>query len=252
MLITIITVVLNSAETITDTINSVLSQSYQNVEHIIIDGGSTDGTLEIIDSNRKHFAHVLSEPDTGIFDAMNKGISLSSGNVIGFLNSDDIFYNNNILDMVADTLGGTEYEACYGDLVYVEPRDLQTIVRYYSSKKFRPDRLAYGLMPAHPTLYLRRELLERLGGFKASYAIAGDFELVARIFGNEHIQYKYLSEIMVRMRTGGVSTRSWKSNVRLNNEILRACRENGISSNLFKIYSKYPWKLMELFSKNRK
>jgi glycosyltransferase involved in cell wall biosynthesis len=247
--ISIITVAYNSRATIADTIFSVANQTYHHKEHIIIDGGSTDGTFEKILKNRDKLAKFISEKDRGIYDAMNKGVDLADGDIIGFLNSDDIYADSRVLDKVAVGMERHNLDSVFGDLVYVAPRNTDRVVRHYSSKKFSPRQIAFGCMPAHPTLFFHKRVYEKYGRFKTDYEIAGDFEYVARVFGRGDINFEYIPEVMVKMRTGGTSTRSLRSNWILNKEILRACRENGIKTNIFMIALKYPMKIYGLFTK---
>jgi len=246
MKISIITVCYNAADSIMDTLNSVREQNYHHIEHIIIDGASTDNTLDIIDECCP--TRWISEPDEGIYDAMNKGLAMASGDVIGFLNADDIYAHNDVLAHVAATFDKEEIMACYADLVYVHD-DLEIAVRYYRSHRFAPNKLANGWMPAHPTLFLHRDVFAKYGGFKTSYKIAADFELCARLFGKYSVVAKYVPEVWVKMRMGGVSTQGLKSNVIISKEIVRACRENGIETNLFKVCLKYPRKILELITR---
>jgi len=245
MKISVITVCRNTALTLEETIESVQSQTYPNVEHIIIDGASEDGTVEIIQRHADVVSNWISEADSGIYDAMNKGIGLATGQIIGFLNADDVFADSGVLERIAGVMADHQLDGCYADVVYVKP-DMTSVIRRYRSDRFSPDRLAYGWMPAHPTLYLRRGVFERWGKFKTDYAIAADYELVARVFGRHHLKAKYIPEVWVKMRAGGVSTRSMRSNWIISREIVRACRENGIPTNLFKVCLKYPVKLMEM------
>jgi len=174
---------------------------------------------------------------------------LASGEIIGFLNSDDLYANKNVISDVVSILDNMNVDAVFGDLVYVSRKDLNYIVRYYQSKNFNPKSLYAGIMPAHPTLFLRKAVYEKYGYFKTDYRIAADFEFAVRIFKDDNLSYYYLPKIMVKMRTGGTSTKNLKSNWVLNLEVLRACRENGIKTNLFKIYSKYPKKILGLIKR---
>lgn len=246
MKISIITVCRDAVDTIEDTILSVSGQTFGNVEHIIVDGGSTDGTLEIINKHVSLITKWVSEPDNGIYDAMNKGIKMATGEVIGFLNADDIYARPDVLVRASEVMGKNGIQACYSDVVYVRD-DLHTVVRYYCSRRFSPDKLAYGWMPAHPTLFLNSKLFKRYGMFKTDYLIAADFELVARLFGAHKVQYSYLPGVAVKMRLGGVSTKNIKSNITLSKEIVRACRENGINTSFPRVLLKYPLKILERF-----
>ena len=251
MKVSIITVVLNNKETVKDAILSVGSQDYNDIEHIVIDGKSVDGTQSVIEKYRDRLAIFISEKDNGIYDAMNKGLKLASGEIIGFLNSDDLYTNKNVISGVVSIIEEMKVDAVFGDLVFVTSKDLNRIVRYYQSKNFRPKFLTKGIMPAHPTLFLRKTVYEKYGNFKTDYRIAADFEFAARIFKDYNISYYYIPKILVKMRIGGTSTKNLKSNWILNLEILRACRENGLKTNLLKIYSKYPEKILGLFKRER-
>jgi glycosyltransferase involved in cell wall biosynthesis len=250
MKVSIITVVKNNVATIEDAITSVASQSYPKIEHIMIDGASTDGTIDVIDKHIKELARVLSEPDRGIYDAMNKGLGLATGDIIGFLNADDFYADTAVVSEVVDIFLKHRVDAVFGDLVFVAPDNLGKTLRYYESKSFNSTMIARGWMPAHPTLFIRKPVYEHFGYFKVDYDIAADFEFVARIFGKETVPYYYFPKVMVKMRQGGVSTKSLKSTWILNKEILRACRENGIRTNVFKLLSKYPRKILGLINKS--
>lgn len=249
MNISIITVAFNAAPTLADTLQSVASQTHAEIEHIVIDGASTDGTRDVVASHGAHIARLVSEPDKGIYDAMNKGITLATGEIIGFLNADDIYSDDEVLERVDEIMTRNNLDALFGDAEFVNPARPAQPVRRYRSQRFRPERVAWGWMPAHPTLFLRRSVYERFGHFRTDFRIAGDFELVARIFHGGTLKYRHVPEVWVRMRTGGISTGGWRNTLLLNREVLRACRENGIPTNLVKILSKYPAKLWEFFCK---
>ncbi len=249
MKITIITVCFNSARTLGDTLESVATQRHLEIEHIVVDGASTDGTLEIIERNGKHVVRLISEPDHGIYDAMNKALRMATGEVVGFLNADDVYADNGVLARVSTIMTKDGLDALLGDAEFVRPDRPDHPVRRYRSERFRPERIAWGWMPAHPALFLRRRVYESYGLFRTDYRIAGDFEYCARIFHHNTLVYRSLPETLVRMRTGGISTSGWRNTVLLNKEVLRACRENGIDTNMLKIFSKYPAKLMEFLVK---
>ena len=249
MKVSIITVVYNNANFIKDAIESVLTQSYENIEYIVIDGASNDGTVEIIKRYGNKITHFLSEKDHGIYDAMNKGLKLASGDIIGILNSDDFYISNNVINMVVEVFLYNNVDSVFADLVYVNPDNLAKVVRYYDSSYFSPSKFSYGWMPAHPTFFVRRDIYEKYGFFKTDYKIAADYELLVRFLGKHRISYFYLQIPLVKMRIGGVSTTSLKNNFILNQEILRACSENGIYSNWLMVLSKYPKKILGLFKR---
>ncbi len=251
MKVSIITVVRNNAATVAGCIESVLGQTHPDIEYIIVDGGSTDGTVEIIRTYERKLSRFISEPDNGIYDAMNNGIGAASGDVIGILNSDDFYADPSVITTVASAFAAYNVQAVFGDLVYVKRDDTNKVVRYYSSAGFTPDRFAYGWMPAHPTFFVKRACYEQFGLFKTDYRIAADFELLARFLGKHHVSYRYIPRVMIKMRTGGLSTRSWRSNVILNREIVRACSENGIRTNAVMVYSKYLTKVFQLLQRPR-
>lgn len=246
MRISIITVCYNSAKTIADTIASVASQQYGNCEHIVIDGASSDGTTEIV-KNATSIAQYISEPDQGIYDAMNKGLDRASGDLICFLNADDTYASTDVLSKVAHEMQQHDLDALIGDVAFFRRDNPTRVVRRYHSNRFRPGRLAWGWMPAHPALFLRKEVVRQVGYFKTDYRIAGDFDFIVRAFHGQPLKYRHIPEVLVRMQIGGISTGGWRSTVRLNQEVLRACRENGLNTHVLKILSKYPMKLMEFF-----
>lgn len=242
MKISIITVCFNSAKTIEDTILSVISQTHKDIEYIIIDGGSTDKTLSIIEKYKKHISYFVSEPDDGLYDAMNKGIKFATGDAIGILNSDDVFFNELVIKKVDHGL--TMADSVYGDIAFYKSDNLNKIVRYYSSAYFSKNKLASGIMPAHPSLYIKRERLLEAGLYDKSYRIASDFDMAVRLFGKLGIESHYIPEILVKMRTGGISTSGLSSNILLNKEIILSCKRNGIKTSWTKVLSKYPRKLL--------
>ena len=253
MKISIVTVVHNNKETIQDAMNSVLSQNYDDIEYIIIDGASTDGTVEVIKKAVKRYPErnikFISEKDDGIYDAMNKGIRLATGDITGILNSDDLYINNDVISTVVNEFMTKNVDSVFADLVYVRTDDLDKIVRYYSSANFHPKKMAYGWMPAHPTFFVKKKMYEQYGLYKTDYMIAADYELIARFLVKNKISYSYIPEVLVKMGTGGASTRNLKSNWILNKEILRACAENGIKTNIVKVLSKYPTKILQIIKK---
>lgn len=249
MKISVITATYNSGSTLRDTMSSVLRQSYSEVEYIIVDGGSGDDTLEIIREYEPLFGgrmRWISEPDGGIYDAMNKGISMSTGEIVGILNSDDFYTSDEILSKVAESVSGGEIEGVYGDIHFVNDAELDESVRNYTSKYFRRWQMRLGFMFAHPSFYCRRSVYERYGLYDATYRIAADFEFLLRVIFIHRIRVKYLPIDFVTMRTGGASTSGLKSHKRVLQEHLRAYRQNGVYSNIFFESLRYPIKLMSI------
>ncbi len=208
MKISIITVCYNSASTIEDTIKSVISQDYADLEYIIIDGGSTDETLKIVGKYQDKIAKVVSEPDRGIYDAMNKGIKLASGDIVGIINSDDFYSDNKVLDKVAGVISGG-VDACYGDLAYVNRQDVSKQVRYWKAGEYEKRKLSYGWIMPHPVFFVKKEVYNRFGLFNLSFKIAADYELMLR-FLLKGISVVYIPETLVCMREGGHSAENLK------------------------------------------
>lgn len=248
MKVSIVTVVWNNKDTIKYAIESVLSQTYPNVEYIIIDGASTDGTIDVIKGYGNKINKFISEPDHGIYDAMNKGLKLATGDVIGILNSDDMYINNHIIEKIVKIFELHNVDSLFADLVFVRSDNLERTIRYYDSSKCLPNNFKKALYPAHPTFFVKREIYEKYGYFKTDYKIAADFDLMARFLYTHNISYYYLQEPIIKMRIGGVST-SLKSLYINTIEQLRVCKENGIKTNIGQILLKYPSKLIGLIRK---
>lgn len=245
MKISVITVAYNAAKTIRATMESVAAQRGVEVEHLVIDGGSTDGTMEIV---RGFPCRALSERDQGMYDALNKGIALATGEVIGILNADDVFDGEDALKAVAAAFaeGGADLEAVYADVRFV--REGRT-VRYYSARAWKPWMARWGFMMPHPGVYIRRGVFARLGGYRLGYRISADFELMTRYFVKGGVRAAYLPRSLVRMLPGGMSTSGLKAMVVLNRENVRALRENGIYSNFLMMLPKYFYKVLGLFAR---
>ena len=247
-MISIITATFNSAKTLKDTIQSVLRQTNKDFEYLIIDGGSTDETIDIVKSYESEFSGRLkwvSEKDEGIYDAMNKGIKMASGDVVGILNSDDYFTSDDILQTVADAFKCQEIDAIYGDIHFIRDGNPQKCIRYYSSRMFRPFWLRFGFMPAHPSFYCKREIFDKAGLYSLDYKIGADYEMMVRLFKRLKIKTLYVNKDFVTMRTGGASNTNVRSRLTLIEEDVKACRENGIYTNRFFIMLKFLYKIFE-------
>jgi glycosyltransferase involved in cell wall biosynthesis len=243
--ISIITVTFNSDKFLEETILSVKNQNYKNIEYILIDGDSKDNTINIIKKYSNFINIFITEKDNGIYDAMNKGLLLATGDIIGFLNSDDIYFDNNVLSNIVNNFT-SNIECIYGNIVYVDNKNTNNIKRKYFSKYFKPKYFQYGFMPAHPSFYAKKELYNKVGLFKLGYKISADFDFLLRALLVHKAIYKFVDMTFVRMRNGGVST-ELKNKILLNHEIYVSCFENNIKTNKFKIYLKYIIKLISKF-----
>lgn len=246
--VSIVTVTLNSGKTLRDNIQSVLSQSYPQIEDIIVDGLSQDNTVDIIKEYEDKFRGRLkwiSEKDAGLYDAMNKGVKMATGDIVGFINSDDFYHRKEVISRVVEAFNDKTVQAVYGDVRFVNPKNLNKTVRYYSSGRFSPEKFRYGFMPAHPTFFTYRRYFEEFGYYKADYKIAADYELLIRFLYIHRLKAMYLPFDFLKMRTGGVSTSSYKSNILLNREIVRACKQNGIWTCMPLLFLKYFVKVFE-------
>lgn len=223
-----ITAVYNRADTVADALASVQAQTWPTVEHIVIDGASTDGSLPILQAHRQHLAVLVSEPDKGIYDALNKGIGHATGDVVGFLHADDLFAEPTALARIAAAFADPDVGAVYGDLVYVRKSDPSRVVRYWRAGVYTPGCLEHGWMPPHPTLYVRRSIYERLGLFNTNFRISADYESILRILGRGGVRSAYVPEVLVRMRLGGVSNGSLRGLWRKSREDYAAMRLNGM------------------------
>lgn len=226
--ISIISVCYNSSKTILDTIKSVNSQSYPNIEHVFIDGLSLDNTLEIIRSNSKKKKVIISEQDNGLYDAINKGILNATGDVIGLLHSDDLLASSNVISKLVTKIQNENLDGVYGDLQYVDKINTNKIIRFWRSCKFNPNLLGKGWMPAHPTLILKKEVYLEHGVFDKSYKISADYDFMLRIFKNSNLKFGYLPIVVTKMRVGGASNRSVKNIIKKSKEDYRAILSNNI------------------------
>jgi len=227
--ISIITIAYNSAETIEATIQSVISQDYTHVEYIIIDGASKDATMDVVDRYRDQIAVVVSEPDQGIYDAMNKGVARATGEIVGILNSDDFYADNTVLSNVVARFNESGAEAVYADLVYVERDNPDKVVRYWKSKPYKPGMFRKGWMPAHPTFFLKNECYRTHGTYSTELRSAADYELMLRMLEKHKISAVHLPRVLTKMRVGGQSNVSLKNRIRANKEDRWAWKMNGLT-----------------------
>jgi len=246
MRVSVITVCLNSKETIEDTIKSVRGQDYADIEHIVIDGGSTDGTVDILRRYEGASCRFVSEPDDGIYDAMNKGLRNSTGQIIAFLNSDDTYAGQTTISKVVATIRQNGYEALYGDIEYVDGRNFNKVVRYWRAGDYKKGAFYTGWVPPHPTFFCKRELFEEFGCFDTTYRVAGDFELMFRFVETHRIKVGYIPTTLVKMRTGGRANRI-NGIIRGNREIIRVLRANGVKFPLRFFLQKPFRKVLQLF-----
>lgn len=250
MKVSIITVCYNSAATIRDTIESVLAQDYADIEYIIVDGASRDNTLQIVHEYSGRIAKVLSEPDKGIYDAMNKGIKMATGDVVGILNSDDFYEQTDVVSQIAAAFEtDRQTEIVFGDLVFVKPDNLEKITRFYSLPNYLPWKLRFGWMPPHPATFIRKEVYDKFGLYKTDFKIAADYELFVRMLLVNKVSFTHLNKVLIRMRSGGASTSGFRSSLTLNAEIVKACKYNGIYTNSLFLMLKIPFKLLELLKR---
>jgi glycosyltransferase involved in cell wall biosynthesis len=246
--VSIITATFNSASTIADTMQSVGEQDYPLIDHIIVDGASTDNTLEII----KEFAHhisVISEKDEGIYDAMNKGIRAAKGDIIGILNSDDMYMGPHVISTIVEAFRDPDVQCCYADLQYVDYRNPRRITRIWKSGIYKTNAFYWGWMPPHPTFFVRKSVYDQLGLFNTSMRSAADYEMMLRIMANHRLKSSYIPLIIVKMRTGGVSNVSLRNRLRANREDHEAWRINDLKPYFFTLYLKPLRKLTQFIKK---
>lgn len=228
MKVSIITVCLNSERHLRDCIGSVRQQTYKNIEYIVVDGKSTDGTLEIIQQNRDVITHFISETDRGMYDAINKGIKLATGDIVGILNSDDMYASSGSVRKIVDCFLLSKSDSVYGDLVYIDPVNENHITRFWKGRTFSRRRFCFGWMPAHPTFYIRRSLIEQYGLYENHFYTAADYEFMARYLYKHRCSATYLEEVLVKMRIGGMSNGSLKRRFRANRRDYLAMKKNKI------------------------
>ena len=250
MKVTIITATLNNSETIAETINSILSQDFFDIEHIIIDGSSSDGTLEIIKDyqSKNKSIRLFSESDNGVYNALNKGLNLATGDIISFLHSDDVFGSKTIISEINSIFENNDVDGVYGDLQYVKNTSTFKIIRNWKSRKFYPEMIKNAWMPPHPTLFLKKRVYEKHGNFNPTYKISADYEFILRIFKDQFLKFQYLPKVIVNMRLGGISNRSLKNILIKVLEDYRAMRKHKVG-NIFTLARKTLSKLDQYFKK---
>ena len=249
MNVSIITVCLNSADTIEDTIKSAISQDYKNIEHIVVDGGSTDGTLDVIGRYKGKIAKVISEPDEGIYDAMNKGIRLATGDVVGFLNAGDFYAVETAISQVVTSFQKNDCEVVYADLEYVAENNPGKTVRRWISRPYQSGLFKKGWHPPHPTFFAKKIIFDKYGGFDLSYDIGADYELMLRFLEKHSVKSCYIPSVLVKMRSGGISNKNLYQIIKANIECFRAWHDNGLKISPFIIFKKPALKLIQYITK---
>jgi len=243
--ISIITAVYNGESEIVRTLDSVAAQDHQDLEHIVIDGGSGDATVALVHQHGLRVSKCISERDRGVYDAFNKGLRIATGDAIAFLNAGDTYVNGSVVSRMAGVLTSADVDATFADALIVDRHNRQRVVRRYSSRRFTPARMRFGLMPAHPSLFMRRQLCERVGEYETNFKIAGDYEWCLRAFVRLSARYRYLREPVVRMPSGGLSNRGWRSKLVITHEMRRACKMNDIPTNYLLLSLRFAVKAFE-------
>jgi glycosyltransferase len=246
MKISIITATYNSEKHIQGVIASIASQSYKNIEWVVVDGASKDATVKVIKENYTGELNILSEPDKGIYDALNKGLTLATGDIFGFLHSDDFFENEIVIQSIVEQFQQTNCDGVYGDLRYVNAEDTQKIVRYWKSKPFQSNLLKKGWMPAHPTLFLKKEVYQKHGNFDTSFKISADYDFMLRILKDTTLNYAYLPQVITNMRVGGASNALGNIQQKMK-EDLKALRQNQIPTPYITLFRKNTSKITQFF-----
>ena len=249
MKVSIITITYNSEATLKDTIESVVNQTYGDIEYIIVDGKSTDNSLSIIESYKDKISKVISEKDKGLYDALNKGIALATGDLIGIIHSDDFYTNNFVIEKIVKSIEENNSDAAYADLYYVDKLDTNKIFRKWKSGSYKHGMFLNGWMPPHPTFFAKRSCYEKFGSFNLSFVSAADYELMLRFIHKHKIKLAYLPEFIIKMRVGGKSNVSLKNRIRANNEDRKAWIINGLKPKFYTLYAKPLRKIIQLFKR---
>lgn len=249
MKVSLITITYNSEATLEDTIRSVTGQSYPDIEYIIVDGGSTDRTLSIVDAYKNRISRFVSEKDNGLYDALNKGIAMASGELIGIIHSDDFYTDNTAIEKIVHTISETGADAAYADLYYVDKNDTNLVFRKWKSGQYRHGMFLRGWMPPHPTFFAKKSCYDQFGSFNLGLVSAADYELMLRFIHKHRIRLAYLPEFIIKMRVGGKSNVSLKNRIRANREDRKAWKINGLKPNPLTLYMKPLRKIIQLFKK---
>lgn len=250
--VSIITVCFNSAETIDDTIQSVVNQSYKNIEYIIVDGLSNDNTLEIVKKYQNNIAKIISEKDKGLYDAINKGIKMATGEIISILNSDDLYQDKEVINDIVNLFETKNLDASYGDLVYVDRLNTDKVIRYWKSGKYKEGMFFKGWMPPHPTFFVKKNIYDQLGAFNLELKSAADYEIMLRFIHKHKIKLGYLPKVIVRMRVGGMSNVSLNNRIKANREDKKAWIINGIKPKPYTLLFKPLSKISQFFLSEKK
>jgi glycosyltransferase involved in cell wall biosynthesis len=245
--VSIITVTYNSAETLEQTLLSVIQQSYKSIEYIVVDGKSTDDTLRIIEKYKANISHVISEKDNGLYDAINKGIELATGDVVGILHSDDFYIDNDVIEKYAQAFLKSKADAVYSDLYYVDKNNTDKIIRRWKSGDFKPNAFVNGWMPPHPTFFVKRDVYKMHGKFNLEFKSAADYEIMLRFIQKKSITIYYLMEFTVKMRVGGKSNASVQNRILANIEDRKAWQINSLSPRFYTLYLKPLRKIFQFF-----
>ena len=251
MKVSIITPSFNSADTIENTIQSVLLQNYPDIEYIITDGGSTDGTVEVINKYKNKINKFVSEKDKGVYDGMNRGIKRATGDIIGILNSDDIYASNDVIERVVNEMAENNADCCWGDLVYVDAKNTDKVIRYWKSSEYKEGKFKKGWMPPHPTFFVKKWVYQKYGLFNLDFPISADYELMLRFLEKYKIRSCYIPQVLVKMRIGGQSNKSIKNIIKGNIECYRAWKINGLKANPLIFFFKPLSKVTQYFKRSK-
>ena len=252
MKVSIITVVRNNVATINDAINSVIGQTYKNIEYIVVDGASTDGTVSVVQSYTNKIDKFITEKDHGLYDAMNKGITLATGDIIGILNSDDMYFDKNVIESIVNTFREKKTDSVFGDLHYVDKNNTDKVMRYWKTSNFKPGSFVKGWHPPHPSFFVKKEVYEKYGLYDLELSISADFDLMLRLLEKHQISSVHLPKILVKMRTGGQSNNNLKNIITSNKSILRSFSKNKIRVNKWLyLFNRLMPKLIQIIKKGR-